>query len=240
MSLFQRGGYTVRQATDPQEIQALQRLRARCFDRDVPLDHDDFDARALHFGVYAPEGDLLGCYRLTEYEGAQITQSYAAQTYDVAPLTAYRGVMLELGRFCVDPDTDDPEVLRTAWAALTQRVDARGVTLLFGCSSFAGTDPAPYADALALLRLRHLGPELWRPKRAQAGAVRFCDGPAVRPDLKQAQRSMPPLLRTYLLMGGWVSDHAVIDPVMNTLHVFTGLEIAKIPPARKRLLRALV
>jgi len=32
----------------------------------------------------------------------------------------------------------------------------------------------------------------------------------------------------------------VIDPVMNTLHVFTGLEIAKIPPARKRLLRALV
>ena len=41
-----------------------------------------------------------------------------------------------------------------------------------------------------------------------------------------------------LAMGGWVSDHAVIDRQMNTLHVFTGLEISAIPAARKRLLRA--
>ena len=49
----------------------------------------------------------------------------------------------------------------------------------------------------------------------------------------------PPLLRSYLAMGGWVSDHAVIDRQMGTLHVFTGLEIAGIPPNRARLLRAL-
>ena len=53
-------------------------------------------------------------------------------------------------------------------------------------------------------------------------------------------QAMPPLLRTYLMMGGWVSDHAVIDPQMNTLHVFTGLEIRAIPEARKRLLRAVM
>jgi len=39
------------------------------------------------------------------------------------------------------------------------------------------------------------------------------------------------------MMGGWVSDHAVVDNDMNTLHVFTGVEIGAIPPARKRLLR---
>jgi L-ornithine Nalpha-acyltransferase len=49
--------------------------------------------------------------------------------------------------------------------------------------------------------------------------------------------TMPPLLRTYLAMGGWVSDHAVVDRDLNTLHVFTGLEIRAIPPARARLLR---
>jgi hypothetical protein len=49
---------------------------------------------------------------------------------------------------------------------------------------------------------------------------------------------MPPLLRTYLMMGGWVSDHAVIDKKMNTLHVFTGLEVSIIPEGRKQLLRA--
>ena len=50
--------------------------------------------------------------------------------------------------------------------------------------------------------------------------------------------TMPPLLRTYLMMGGWVSDHAVVDTDLNTLHVFTGLEIAAVPPSRARLLRA--
>ena len=42
------------------------------------------------------------------------------------------------------------------------------------------------------------------------------------------------------MMGGWVSDHAVVDRQMGTLHVFTGLEIGAIPESRKRLLRALV
>jgi putative hemolysin len=60
-----------------------------------------------------------------------------------------------------------------------------------------------------------------------------------KPDLKAAMRHMPPLLRTYLMMGGWVSDHAVIDRQMGTLHVFTGVEIRAIPAARARMLRAL-
>ena len=38
-------------------------------------------------------------------------------------------------------------------------------------------------------------------------------------------------------MGGWVSDHAVVDAEMNTLHVFTGVEIGAIPAARARALR---
>jgi hypothetical protein len=40
-------------------------------------------------------------------------------------------------------------------------------------------------------------------------------------------------------MGGWVSDHAVIDRHLGTFHVLTAVEIAAIPPTRKRLLRAL-
>jgi len=51
---------------------------------------------------------------------------------------------------------------------------------------------------------------------------------------------MPPLLRTYLLMGGWVSDRAVFDRKLETMHVFTAVDINAIPKARKRLLRALV
>jgi putative hemolysin len=49
---------------------------------------------------------------------------------------------------------------------------------------------------------------------------------------------MPPLLRSYLAMGGWVSDHAVVDTDLGTLHVFTGLEIRRVPQARALTLRA--
>ena len=62
------------------------------------------------------------------------------------------------------------------------------------------------------------------------------DGAVVR---KAAMEQLPALLKTYLSMGGWVSDHAVVDVQMNTLHVFTGLEIAAIPPARAKALRAI-
>ncbi|HBQ35447.1 MAG TPA: ornithine-acyl-ACP acyltransferase, partial [Rhodobacteraceae bacterium] len=36
----------------------------------------------------------------------------------------------------------------------------------------------------------------------------------------------------------WVSDHAVVDRQMTTMHVFTGVEISAIPENRKKILRA--
>ena len=35
------------------------------------------------------------------------------------------------------------------------------------------------------------------------------------------------------MLGGWVSDHAVVDHAMGTLHVFIGVELDNIPEARK-------
>ena len=146
--------------------------------------------------------------------------------------------MVEMGRFCVDPACRDPDVVRVAWAALTRYVDAAGVEMLFGCASFAGTETAEYLDAFAMLKARHLAPKRWLPRVKAPDVFRFAARLRRKPDLKKAMLRMPPLLRTYLLMGGWVSDHAVVDKKLNTLHVFTGVEVAAIPPARKRLLRA--
>ena len=64
-------------------------------------------------------------------------------------------------------------------------------------------------------------------------------GWTVTVDPSGPQRQLPPLMRGYLAMGGKVADHAVTDPALDTLHVFTGVEVAAIPPARARLLRAI-
>ena len=202
---------------------------------------DRFDRAATHVLVRAGDsGVVVATFRMSVFEGPAIAQSYAAQSYDLTGLEAFNGPMLELGRFCVHPGHADPDILRIAWASLTAYVDRMGVRMLFGCSSFAGTSPTPYLDAFALLKARHLGPVCWQPGVRAPEVFRCCAEVAHGPDLARASAALPQMLRTYLMMGGWVSDHAVVDRDMNTLHVFTGLEIAATPPARKRLLRALV
>tara|TARA_R110002049_G_scaffold23545_4_gene83434 strand:+ start:25258 stop:25983 length:726 start_codon:yes stop_codon:yes gene_type:complete len=236
-----QGRFSAREAISDADVVAAQALRALCFKLSKPHDIDDFDGRARHFVIEdRTSGTLVCCFRLMALHGADLPQSYAAQFYELSPLHSYEGLMMELGRFCVHPDWHDPDILRVAWAALTAFVDARDVQMLFGCSSFAGVNTDEYLDAFAVLKARHLAPKRWLPRVKAPDVFRYAARLRRKPDMKKAMLRMPPLLRSYLMMGGWVSDHAVVDHQMNTLHVFTGLEIGAIPDSRKRLLRALV
>ena len=240
MTKLTKGRYVARQATTAQDLARAQSLRARCFGLDLGQDSDAFDPRCDHVLIETSDtGDLLCTFRMQTLTGAQLADSYAAQYYELSALSAYEGPMVEMGRFCIVPGLRDPDVLRLAWAAMTAYVDDHNVQLLFGCSSFAGVETADYLDAFAMLKARHLAPKRWLPRVKAPDVFRFAARLRRKPDLKKAMLHMPPLLRTYLLMGGSVSDHAVVDRQMNTLHVFTGVEIGAIPAARKRLLRAL-
>lgn len=239
MSFLTRGRYRVRSAETPEDLAAAQALRARAFRTDGP-DTDPFDDICTHILVDdIRTGTLVCCFRmLTLEDGTELHRSYSAQYYELSALGAFRGRMVEMGRFCIHPDWSDPDILRVAWGAMTAFVDDNNVEMLFGCSSFAGTETAEYLDAFAMLKARHLAPKRWLPRVKAPDVFRFAARLRRKPDAKKAMLRMPPLLRTYLMMGGWVSDHAVVDRQLNTLHVFTGLEIGAIPPARKRLLRA--
>ena len=249
MPLLSRGRYSARFATDPDDIRKAQRLRFRAFragrdgagDAADGLDRDRFDGRFEHLLVEdVVDGAAVGCFRVMALrDGSEIGRSYAAQHYALDRLRAFSGPLIEMGRFCLHPDRRDPDILRLAWAAMTRYVDTHRAGMLIGCSSFHGTDAEHYLDSFALLREQHLAPAQWRPRIKAPRVVRFSRMLRGRkPDHRRALQRMPPLLRSYLTMGGWVSDHAVVDPDLNTLHVFTGLEIAAMPPARKRLLRA--
>ncbi len=171
--------------------------------------------------------------------GAGIGKSYSAQFYDLSRLSQYPKPMIEIGRFCTATYAMDPNILRLGWAGLTRYVDTHGIAMMFGCSSFPGNDPGPFEDTLALLKLRHLAPADWATSVKSSDTDPFAKRlSAAKPTLKSATAMMPTLLRTYLSMGGWVSDHAVIDRQLETFHVFTGVEIHKIPPRRAELLRA--
>lgn len=239
MSLLTRGRYSARLAETSEDLAAAQALRTLAF-RTTGPDRDRFDRECAHVLVHeVRSGTLVCCFRMLVLEGgAEVGRSYSAQFYGLEALAGFEGRMVEMGRFCIHPDWKDPDILRVAWGAMTGFVDDNGIGMLFGCSSFAGTETEDYLDAFAMLKARHLAPKRWWPKVKAGEVFRYAARLRRKPDAKKAMLRMPPLLRTYLMMGGWVSDHAVVDRQLNTLHVFTGLEIGAIPPARKRLLRA--
>lgn len=238
------GRYLVRTADCAGDLHRAQTLRAIAFRGATGgRDADGFDARCRHMLIEdRASGTLVATFRvLPLLSGTDVGFSYAAQHYELSALSSYPDPMLELGRFCLHPDWHDPDILRLAWASIARFVDAEGAKLLFGCTSFKGTDAAVYLDSFAVLRDGHLAPRRWLPQ-IKAPQV-FCFGRQLQvwqADRRRGLIGMPPLLRTYLAMGGWVSDHAVVDADLGTLHVFTGLEIGRIPPARVRALRMLV
>lgn len=226
------GGYTARIGGDAALRRAALTLRAKAF-RGGATDEDRFDATCLHGIVRNSAQDTVLAFRARPLAHlADLHDSYTAQFYDLAPLARHPGPFLELGRVCQAQGTTDLGALRLVWAALGALVDAAGVRMLIGCSSFAGTDAAQHHAALATLRTHHLGPADLRPLRKHASAIVLPQGAATR-------AALPNLLRSYLNMGGWVGDHAIPDPELGTLHVFTGLCVADIPPKRARQLRAL-
>ncbi len=247
MIALRRGRYAARTANSGVDLLAAQRLRHLVFVEHGGAvagasgrDRDAFDDISRHVLVEESQsGRLVCCFRLLPLAaGREIYRSYAAQYYDLGALGRFPGRLAEVGRFCIRPGCCDPDILRVAWGAMTRFVDTTGTGMLFGCSSFRGTDPGAYLDAFGVLRARHLGPARWLPRIKAAQVVRFARDLPDAPDSRRAIQTMPPLLRTYLAMGGWVSDHAVVDAGMNTLHVFTGLEIGAIPAGRARALRA--
>ncbi|MGO4908677.1 GNAT family N-acetyltransferase [Pseudorhodobacter sp. W20_MBD10_FR17] len=248
MLQLRKGRYLCRAAKTSADLAAVFALRKRCFAPYPEVEAgpaylsagDSYDARCTQILVEdLHSATLVCCFRLMHLPtAASLPDSYSAQFYDLAALAQFQGPMLEIGRFCLHPDDHAPDILRMAWGALTQWVDSAGVRLLFGCSSFAGDDPALHVNAFRVLHAKHAAPKQWMPQPKAPEVFDFTkDLGGIIPE--SGPIGLPPLLRTYLLMGGWVSDHAVFDRQLRTMHVFTGVEIAAIPPARARLLRAI-
>ena len=240
LEIIRVGRYRARYASSQIDVLAAQSLRYQCFNlsNKDELDVDDFDALCQHVLIENLETEkLICCYRILKFDsGKNISSSYSSQFYDLKVIENFTEPMIEVGRFCIDPEVNDPIIVLTAWAALAQIVDHNQTELLFGCSSFEGIEKEKYFDSFALLRDRYMAPDHWRPKIKAAQVFCYSKDLICKVDKKKALLNMPPLLKTYLSMGAWVSDHAVVDLNMKTLHLFTGMEISKIPKSRKKFL----
>lgn len=233
-----KGKLIVRLAMGSGDMDRVMAFRRAAFPRSAGQEEDAQDALSAHV-VVEGEAGILAYFRVMLFGwGAGLAQGYAARFYDVGPLSGYAKPIAEIGRFCVAPGGVHPDVLRLAWGAMTRIVDEGQAGLLVGCSSFRGAGWEAHRAGLALLAAEFVGPAEHLPGRKAAEVVEYptLAGPVA--DRRASLAGLPPLLRTYLGMGGWVSDHAVVDRDLDTLHVFTCVEVDRVPRARAASLRA--
>lgn len=237
---MQLGRFHASRVATQDEVAEAQRFRASCFGLSATRDVDAWDNECLHIVIRdRTTGALACCYRAALFDAEDVCRSYSSQFYGLDCFKSFDGKMMEVGRFCLSGEFKNPDIVRLAWAMLTQLVDCHGVTLLFGCTSFPGTETDRFSDALAYLQQKSIAPNGFSPERRAQHVIPLDTFSTRQFDEKRALQQMPPLLRTYLGMRGWVSDHAVVDRHLGTLHVFTGVETAAIPHNRQAALRGL-
>lgn len=228
-------GLAVRLATADAEIEAAQRLRFRVFYEEMGAcptpamaaagrDFDDFDELCDHLLVIDERrGQLgqsvVGTYRLLRRESPKFGRFYSAGEYDVGKIAAFPGNVLELGRSCVDAAYRTKSTMQLLWRGIAGYVSSRNIDVMFGCASLPGIDPQALAVPLSYLHHHHLAPEAIRP-RALPGLYNRMDLlPAEALDARRALVALPPLIKGYLRLGGFVGDGAVIDRQFNTTDV---------------------
>jgi putative hemolysin len=90
---------------------------------------------------------------------------------------------------------------------------------MFGCASLPGTDPDALALPLSYLYHHHLAPPALRPRALAERYVNMRRLAITRIDPAKALTTLPPLIKGYLRLGGFVGDGAVIDEQFNTTDV---------------------
>ncbi len=230
------GNLGVRLAVTDDELDAVQALRYRVFyqemgaraDAETDASHRDsdmFDAVADHLLVVDHDrgesaGNVVGTYRLIrQAAAARVGGFYSAGEYDISMLQRFPGELLELGRSCTNQAYRSRSVMQLLWRGIAAYVFHYGIDLMFGCASLHGTDPDALAQELTYLSAYHLAPEAIRPKALNARYVPMRRLDPALVDRRLALRALPPLVKGYLRLGGFVGDGAVIDRQFNTTDI---------------------
>jgi putative hemolysin len=226
----------LRLAETEAEVDAAQALRFRIFYEEMGAhadaataasrrDADAFDAVADHLLVLdhdlgnGPEA-VVGTYRLIRRDAAaRLGRFYSAGEYDISPLLALPGEVLELGRSCVAADWRTRGTLQLLWRGIAAYVFKHRIDLMFGCASLPGTDLDALAPQLTYLHAHHLAPAAIRPRALPERFVDMARQDPATIDAKAALVALPPLIKGYLRLGGFVGEGAVLDHQFNTTDV---------------------
>jgi len=236
LAALTNGSLEIKIGSSEADILASQALRYRIFYEEMSAkptpemaaalrDFDEFDAVADHLQVVdhdlgaGPES-VVGTYRLVRREQAKRHgRFYSIDEYDISPITNLPCEILELGRSCVDERYRTRRVMDLLWRGIATYVFHYDIEIMFGCASLPGTDIENLALPLSYLHHYHKAPPELCPKALPERYIDMNVLPLDAVDRKAGLLAVPPLVKGYLRLGGFVGDGAVIDPQFNTTDV---------------------
>jgi len=232
LPLLKAGSLEVRLAQSEEDIKAAQQLRYEVFyeecgaqadetmerlKRDISPIDDFCDVLLVIDHAY---NKVVGTYRFMLREAAlEFGEHYTALEFDIHKLVSYPGQIMELSRSCVHKDYRTKPTMQLLWRGIGAYIQLNQVALCFGCASFIGTDSSKYREALAYLYHYHLAPPELRTRALQIHYQEMNLIPKEEVDTKEAIRQLPPLIKGYLRLGGFVGEGAFIDYEFNSIDV---------------------
>lgn len=243
VSLGRIGSLEVRLARSAAEVRRAQRLRYEVFYEEMSAtpaaaarlarrDFDAFDAICDHVLVLdhdasrvvlgRREPKVVGTYRLLRQDIAERHGGfYTAGEFDIGPLLARHPGrrFLELGRSCVLASYRTKRTVELLWHGVWAYARRHGIDVMFGCASLEGIDPEALARPLAFLH--HYAPTdaEWSVPALPGRSTRMDRLAKEAIDVKAALHELPPLIKGYLRLGGFVGDGAVVDHQFGTTDV---------------------
>ena len=209
------GNLQIRLAENEAEVAAAQALRYSIFYEGMGAtptaemvakqrDFDRFDEYCDHLLVVdlSENGDepaVVGTYRVMRREAARRSgRFYSSDEYDIGPLKAFPGEIMELGRSCVRPGYRAGAAMAMLWRGIAEYSFYYKVEVMFGCGSLPGVDPMANRLPLAYLHHHHLAP---LSLRARALEGRYVDLAALAEGvdergLEEGRQMLPPFTET--------------------------------------------
>ena len=246
------GALEVRLAETDAEVEQAQRLRYHVFYEEMAAvpspemreqrrDFDKFDEVCDHLLVvdrsaHDEDGQplVVGTYRLTrDVDAARAGGFYTSSEFDLSNLLkVFEGKrLLELGRSCVLKSyRNRTTTMQLLWKGLLTYVARFDIDLMFGCASFAGTDPEALALPFSFLHHFHPIPDGIVVKARPELYVPMNRLPKDAIDPKEGMRALPPLLKGYVRANCSIGDGAVIDRQFGTIDVFIYVNMAQMDP----------
>lgn len=242
----------VRLASSEEDLRAAQSLRYRVFYEEMGaspnqhcqslgIDEDHYDRHCDHLVVVdnekSSEGhpDVVGTYRLMRASIARKSVGfYSENEFELSPLRKYQGEAMELGRSCIAPSYRRRGVMQMLWRGILNYSCLHEIKLMFGCGSIPGTDIKEAIPTLSYLHHYHLAPKYLRPYALESLYIPMNLVTKDSIDQNKIRMGLPPLLKGYVGMGGYVGDGAVIDNTFNTIDICIIVETDKISPKYSR------